>query len=389
MSIPVTIPYAFANATTTQSLSSLDANFNALANGLNGLSNGSSKISVSSISATGTANATTYLRGDGAWATVAGGGGNGTVTSIDANSTIGFSFTGGPITSSGTLTLSGPAPGTSGNVLTSNGTSWISQGFSSGANFQNRLWTGFSCTGSISGTTLTVTAVSGGLITPDSVITGTGVTAGTKIVAQLTGTFGSTGTYTVSASQTVSSTTISSSSGSWTCPAGVTLIRATVIAGGSGAYNDGTGANQGAAGGAAIGYYTVTPSTVYTATVGAGSAGVLSGTSAAGGSSSFGSLLSATGGSGASVSAAGTGGAGTGGILVNSYSSGTSSVGGGIQYFRTGTGASSAVTGSSTAKYWTPTGSANNTYIAGTGGSLTASPGYGGVGGIVFIEYVG
>lgn len=77
MSLPVSVPYAFANATTTQNLSSLDANFNALANGLNGLANGSSQISVSSISATGTANSTTFLRGDGSWANVATSGGGG------------------------------------------------------------------------------------------------------------------------------------------------------------------------------------------------------------------------------------------------------------------------------------------------------------------------
>jgi hypothetical protein len=107
-------------------LSSLDTNFTTITNSVNGLTNGASQINVASISATGTANATTYLRGDGAWATISGGG-SGTVTSINANSTIGFTFTGGPVTSSGTLTLSGPTPGTSGNVLTSNGTAWVSQ----------------------------------------------------------------------------------------------------------------------------------------------------------------------------------------------------------------------------------------------------------------------
>lgn len=125
MALPVSVPYAFANATTTQNLSYLDSNFNALANGLNGLSNGSSQISISSISATGNANATTYLRGDGSWTPVSG---SGTVTSINANSSVsGFTFTGGPVTTSGTLTLTGPSPGTSGNVLTSDGTNWVSQ----------------------------------------------------------------------------------------------------------------------------------------------------------------------------------------------------------------------------------------------------------------------
>jgi hypothetical protein len=74
MALPVSVPYAFANATTTQNLSYLDSNFNAIANGLNGLANGASQISISSISATGNANATTFLRGDGSWATVSGGG---------------------------------------------------------------------------------------------------------------------------------------------------------------------------------------------------------------------------------------------------------------------------------------------------------------------------
>jgi hypothetical protein len=62
-------------------------------------------------------------------------------------------------------------------------------------------------TGSISGTTLTVTSVTSGNIGIGSVISGTGVTIGTTITALGSGT-GSTGTYTVSASQTVASTTI-------------------------------------------------------------------------------------------------------------------------------------------------------------------------------------
>jgi hypothetical protein len=62
-------------------------------------------------------------------------------------------------------------------------------------------------TGSISGTTLTVTAVTTGIVDVGEIIAGSGVTANTTITARGTGT-GGTGTYTVSASQTVASTTI-------------------------------------------------------------------------------------------------------------------------------------------------------------------------------------
>jgi len=62
-------------------------------------------------------------------------------------------------------------------------------------------------TGSISGTTLTVSAVSAGYLGVGCVVSGTGVTSGTKITAVLTGS-GGVGIYTVSASQTVSSTSM-------------------------------------------------------------------------------------------------------------------------------------------------------------------------------------
>ena len=60
----------------------------------------------------------------------------------------------------------------------------------------------FSGTGQISGTTLTITNVTGGAVYIGATITGTGVTAGTRVTDFLTGT-GNVGTYTVSASQTV------------------------------------------------------------------------------------------------------------------------------------------------------------------------------------------
>jgi hypothetical protein len=66
---------------------------------------------------------------------------------------------------------------------------------------------GATFTGDISGTTLTVSAVSIGVLEVGQVLSGSGVTGGTTITAYDTGT-GSTGTYTVSTPQTVSSTTI-------------------------------------------------------------------------------------------------------------------------------------------------------------------------------------
>lgn len=65
-----------------------------------------------------------------------------------------------------------------------------------------------SVTGSISGQTLTVSAVGSGTLYTGNTISGTGITANTAILGQLTGTTGGVGTYTVSTSQTVSSTTI-------------------------------------------------------------------------------------------------------------------------------------------------------------------------------------
>lgn len=73
-------------------------------------------------------------------------------------------------------------------------------------------------TGSISGTTLTVSAVTTGTnyvtnpVKPGMIITGAGIAANTIVVSQTSGTTGGVGSYTVSVSQTVSSTTITSNS---------------------------------------------------------------------------------------------------------------------------------------------------------------------------------
>lgn len=78
-------------------------------------------------------------------------------------------------------------------------------------------------TASISGTTMTVTAVASGAFAPGQEVVGDDVAAGTTIVAQLTGTAGSTGTYQVSISQEVASGDVTST--------GATLTVASVTGG--------------------------------------------------------------------------------------------------------------------------------------------------------------
>jgi hypothetical protein len=114
------------------------------------------------------------------------------------------------------------APGTAGNVLTSDGTNWTSAASSTGVptaigqipfSTNGTTYTATqkivrgtaitttttSFTGATSGASTTLTASSvTGTIQVGQVIAGTGLTAGTVITAQLTGTTGGAGTYTIS-----------------------------------------------------------------------------------------------------------------------------------------------------------------------------------------------
>lgn len=109
-------------------------------------------------------------------------------------------------------------------------------------------------TGSISGTTLTVSAITTGGLYAGQTLTGTNVAAGTTIVKQLSGTTGGTGTYQVNIFQNVTSTAITGSGGWLTVTSmtnGVVLVGmvlsgggvatgTTVLAGGSGTGGAGT-----------------------------------------------------------------------------------------------------------------------------------------------------
>jgi hypothetical protein len=99
--LPITVPYTFANATTTQRLSYLDADFAVLTNAINGIGNGSvalsnvtitggtvaptsNSIPVSAIQASGNLTSTTFLSGSGVWSSIPSGAG-GTVIYVDVN----------------------------------------------------------------------------------------------------------------------------------------------------------------------------------------------------------------------------------------------------------------------------------------------------------------
>jgi hypothetical protein len=167
------------------------------------------------------------------------------------------------------------------------------------------------------------------------------------------------------------------SSTTWTCPAGVTRVKASVYGGGGGAQLTGGAIQWAGHGGAGYNYYTVVPGTVYTITVGAGGVGGTTG--ASGGSSSFNSFITATGGLGGSV------GFNLPGSCANSLinTAATPSIYQG-QFF----GNSDRPSGGSAAIAW----SAGINIIPGSYGSgsgTLAANATGGVGGVVFLEYVG
>jgi hypothetical protein len=70
-----------------------------------------------------------------------------------------------------------------------------------------------SFTGSISTTTLTVTAVSSGTLIPGQALSGAGVSAGTVIQSQVSGTTGGVGTYSLNISQSIPSEAMTSNDG--------------------------------------------------------------------------------------------------------------------------------------------------------------------------------
>jgi hypothetical protein len=272
--------------------------------------------------------------------------GGGTVTSVDVSGgTTGLTTSGGPVTTSGTITLAGTlAVGSGGTGITT-----------TPANGQIPIGNGSTYTAA------TLTAGSG-----ISITNGAGsVTLATTPPQLQSQTFGSSGT--------------------WTAPTGVTRAIVTLIGGGGG--NSGFTScysSSGGVGGFLIAAVTVSPGTAYTVTIGAGgTGGAVTATGGAGGTTSFGALASATGGGGGIWSGAVTGANGTGTttgtVIRNSFAAGRGSLFDGNSY-------SNFTSGNQAAVAW----SATSIYAAGNPGSGNfGNQGCGALGGGLMIQWVG
>ena len=152
-------------------------------------------------------------------------------------------------------------------------------------------------TGSIAGTTLTVSAIGTGGLYAGQTIAGTGVDPNTTVVKQLTGTAGSTGTYQVSISQTVASTAMTGSGG-WLTVTSMTngvVYPGQTWSGGSNAFAAGTTILPGGTGTGGAGTYPVSIAQTLASTATAtGSGGLLTLTTLTSGGIAAGDTLSTT-----------------------------------------------------------------------------------------------
>lgn len=114
MPLPITIPYTFATATTSIPLSQLDSDFSTVVNAINGIGNGSNALTAANITG-GTITNVTITSLVAPLAVNSGGTGLANIT-LDS-----------VMVGNGTNAVKVVAPGTTGNVLTSNGTTWLSQ----------------------------------------------------------------------------------------------------------------------------------------------------------------------------------------------------------------------------------------------------------------------
>ena len=298
------------------------------------------------------------------------------------------------------ITKNGSATLTAGDIQIGKLT-WVQY---DGTTFQlinNIVYGGSITNGTIVSLTTPLGAGSGGTglstLTANSVLLGNGISAVQLIAPSTSGnvltsngtTWSSSAPSPIPAIQAFTTT----GTNTFTIPAGVTKVKVTVVGGGGGGAGSVSAINQGGGGGAggtSIETITgLTPGGTVTVTVGAGGAGIYSGTGTSGGTSSFGAYCSATGGAGGVTisglgGVGGAGGVGSGGnVNLTGGSGGAGGRGPGGGGILGGMGA--------TAGYDNVVGGNG---VANTGGGGSASSGTGGspVGGtggsgIVIVEY--
>jgi hypothetical protein len=293
-------------------------------------------------------------------------GGTGSGTAASARAALGLAI--------GTNVLGYVTPGTSGNVLQSDGANWTSVAQGAAVTLDN-----------ITGGPLAVAKGGTGAtaLASGSVLVGNGTSIVSLVAPGTTGNVltsnGSTWTSAAGGGYAGFSTVLFAASGSWTPPTGITRAVIYCIGGGGGG-----GTVNGAVGGTGGfgGVYITGLSGAYTITIGTGGAA-----GAAGTTSSFGSIISSTGG------AAGTTVAGANGS--STVSSGTTLKLGSVfnDYNSLGSGKLSQLGGPSLNKETSGSGAmtwsiSTVEHPGATGaGSTTAGNRRGGFSGIVFIQY--